>query len=432
MKKVLIVSFDFPPQGGTGTIRATKFVKYLPQFGWQPVVLCSDAQWNPDNSLLSDIPPETPVYRVPWPRWLKAFLQPPPNSSTPAKPASAGKTFGTRNLKNWALRWIKPWLIPEINRFWTPAARRKGRDLYREHHYAAILTTVPPNSIHLVGAGLHADTGCPWIADFRDPWTLDNQDIRRNGALNYGLHQRLERQILENCTISTIVTPQQIQRTTEVFGSHLAPKLRLLTNGFDPDDFTAPLPPPDPEFTIAYIGTVLGPIVHNAFPEGLRLATEQDTEFRRLLRLRITGRIDPTYAARFAGMEDRLEYSPFLPHETAIAQMRSAQLLTLIQPDTGVGRMICPNKLYEYMAARRPILALLPPGAASSVLNEGPFGRVVSPTDPQAIAAALLNLFHAIRAGTEPTQMADTIINRFDRREIAHRLASFLDELTPA
>ena len=151
-KRVLIISFDFPPQGGTGAIRVTKFVKYLPEFGWKPMVVCSDTDWNPDESLARDVSPDVPVYRVGWPRWVRALR--------PGAPGITNHTMATTTRAGWISSLKKAFvqaarraLVPDTNILWVNGALRVCEQVLREHPCEVVLTTSPPNSVHLVGRG---------------------------------------------------------------------------------------------------------------------------------------------------------------------------------------------------------------------------------------------------------------------------------------
>ena len=430
MKRILIVSFDFPPQGGTGAIRVTKFVKYLPEFGWQPVVVCSDTNWNRDESLARDVPPETPVYRVGWPRWVQALRPGAPgvaNSTIAATPRSGWMS----SLKQMLAKAARRALIPDVNVLWVSNALRVCEQVLHEHPCDAVLTTSPPHSVHLVGRGLRSRLEIPWVADFRDVWTAENPALRRLGKIHHARQRRVERQVLEACDRAVMVTEPLTRQTQRVFGPKVSPKCTTITNGFDPDDFALPLAASvDNKFVITYVGTILGSQTNNAFPEGLRLALEQSAVFRNAVQAHFVGQLAPEYHARLKGVENYVEITGFVPHDAAIEAMRHAHLLLLILSSTDLARMIFTNKFFEYLAARRPILALVPSGIISDIIEQEKIGSVASPDNAPAIAQALLAMFESVRARPDGYYPSEALLARFDRRGLTRRLAAVLDEIT--
>ncbi len=429
MKRVLIVTFDFPPQGGTGAIRVTKFAKYLPEFGWQPVVVASDTLWNPDESLAQEVT-HVPVYRVGWPRWVKATRSNPTQSS-----AYSTKTSGpirVPSLKKRLVQIVRRVFVPDVNVLWVRNAFHACLKVLREFPCDAVMTTSPPNSVHLVGYKLHTRLGIPWVADFRDAWTAANPALRRLGRIHFARQRQVECQILEACDRAIMVTEPLMQKTRQVFGQQVASKCITITNGFDPHDFTLfslALPPQD-RFVITYVGTVLGPRTKNAFPEGLRLALMQNEIFREKALVRFVGQLDPLYRARFDGLEDNIEIVNMVAHKRAIEMMQATQLLLLLLPNDEEGRLSFTNKFFEYLAARRPILAIVPPGVVSEIVMQYKIGSVAPPDDIPAIAQTLLTLFEQVSAQPEEYSPSETLLACFDRRRLTQSLAEVLNQVT--
>ncbi|HQE92293.1 MAG TPA: glycosyltransferase [Anaerolineae bacterium] len=428
MRRVLIVSFDFPPQGGTGVIRVTKFAKYLPEFGWQPVVVCSDTMWNPDESLARDVP-DVPVYRVGWPRWTQAIRSNPPKAAPDALPMPDKMSRGMP-LRQKLAQTLRRILVPDVNVLWIGKAYQTCLQVLQESSFDAVMTTSPPNSIHLIGRKLHARLGLPWVADFRDAWTVGNQALHDLGGLHFARQRRVEQRILEACDRAVMVTDLLTQQTQQIFGPQVAPKCLTITNGFDPEDFIGPSPVvTSNKFVITYAGTILGPQVNNAFPEGLRLALEQSADFRNAVSVRFIGQLAPDYHARFAGLEAYVDVADFVTHEVAIATMRQAHVLLLVLPHTELARMTFTNKFFEYLAARRPILALAPPGLISDIIAQEQIGIIALPDNTNAIAQALLEMFETVRVRPDGYCPSDALLARFDRRELTGQLATIFNEI---
>lgn len=428
MKRVLIITFDFPPQGGTGAIRVTKFAKYLPEFGWQPIVVCSDTLWNLDESLVRDVP-DVPVYRVGWSQWMKTMRPHPPQSPTYATKTSGEVSVSP--LKQQLVQVIRRIFVPDINVLWVRNAFQTCMKVLQESPCDAMMTTSPPNSVHLVGYYLHTRLGIPWVADFRDVWTAENPALLRLGKLHVARQRRVERRVLEACDRAVMVTDPLTRQTQQVFGPQIVPKCITITNGFDPEDFSSsPVVLDNDRFVIIYVGTVLGPQVDNAFPQGLRLALEQSEAFREMALVRFVGQLAPDYQAHLNGLEQNVEVFGFVTHGEAVAMMLRAHVLLLVLPNTELARMTFTNKFFEYLAARRPILALVPNGIISDIVMQEKIGAVAPPNNPSVIAQALLTLFKQVRTHPEGHGSAETLLARFDRRELTGKLAAVLDDVT--
>lgn len=426
-KRVLIISFDFPPQGGTGAIRVTKFAKYLPEFGWQPVVVCSDTLWNPDESLARDVP-DVPVYRVGWPRLVQAMRPAPPLLNAQAVSTQARLSRFSSVKYAW-VQLARHILVPDTNVLWVRKAQYTCAQVLRTQPCDVVLTTSPPNSVHLVGQWIHSQFRLPWVADFRDVWTAENPALHQLGRLNFMRQRQAERHILQTCDRAITVTKPLAQQTLAVFGAHLADKILTITNGFDPEDFANPQPDLDNSiFTIAYLGTMVGPWMENALPEGIRYALTHSESFRKHVRFRFVGELGAAYRARLAGLDGNVEISSYVPHTTAIDIMRRSHLLVLTLSDTQLAGMTYTNKFFEYLAAQRPILAIVPPGLIRNIIEKERLGWVASPNDAQAIGKTLLTIFDSMYTHSETYGASEALLNRFNRRELTRQLATILDQ----
>lgn len=422
MKRVLVLAYDFPPQGGTGVIRVTKLVKYLPAHGWSPVVVCADAASSPDPGLLAELPADLEVHRVPWPGWLRPLWSVPSAADASGPP---GRVGGRRPR----LRWARRLLVPEPAILWLPGAERAAARVLGGAPVDALLSTSPPNAIHLAARLLAARFELPWVADFRDPWTAAGAVVAGPGFLGRTFQRRLERGVLAAADRTMTISEPLAAATEAAFGDVLRRPVAVITNGFDPDDFAAPPPPLDPGFTLTYVGTVLGTRTDNAFPEGLRLALARSAAFRSRACVRFVGALAPEYRARLAGLEANVEVLPFVTHDEALRLMRGARALLLLLPREPVAAMTFTGKFFEYLAARRPMLAVAPPGVVADLVRDEGIGRAAPPGDPEAIAAALLELFAAVEADPTGTAPSEAILARFDRRRLAGRMAAILDEV---
>ncbi len=429
MKRVLVLSFDFPPQGGVGVIRVTKFVKYLPEFGWEPVVVTSDTLWNPDPTLLAELPPDLKVYRVPWPATLRRFL---PQNAQAALGAPARRTGWSGRAKSTARRLLRTLILPDLTRLWHADALHTCRQVLAEVPCAALLSTSPPNAIHLLAQTLHRQTGLPWVADFRDVWSVaDSPWMLASGPIGRWRHRRLERGVLRACQKALVMTESIARQTEAVFGPWARERLEVLPNGFDAEDFLPAEPKAHRGIEILYSGSILDKRTRNRLPEGLRLAQERYGAALTGVRVTFVGLLDPAYHERLRAADVLAAVEAPVPHSQAVRQMQQADALMLIQGDSQEERLIYSSKFYEYLAARKPILGIVPEGAARDFIQREGIGVVADPNDPEGIAQALVTLVQALREDATRFQPRPELAARFERRALTRRLAQVLDTLTP-
>lgn len=433
LRRVLFLTYYFPPSGGPGVQRALKFVRYLPDFGWLPTVLTvrPEAAAYPalDPALAAEVPAAVPVERTAaWdPYALYARLQ----GKTKAETVSVG--FLGEAEATWQqrlARWVRANLfLPDARVGWVPYAVARGRRLLAEEAFDAVFSTGPPHSTHLAALVLAARSGLPWVADFRDPWTdIDYADQLPTTALARAVDAALERAVLRRATAVTVVTPAW----RDDLARRVPAAYHMLRNGFDPADFGPPPPVPRDVFRLTYVGNL------NAArnPEALWQALARLEAPTRLphLRVRLVGSVDPVAleaAARW-GVEGLVEAEAYVPHGEAVRLMQEAALLLLVINRSGNRQGVVPGKVYEYVASGRPVLALGPHGGdAEAVLHEARAGRLFDYDDAAGVADFVAAHYAAWAAGAPATGAPAARAERFSRRGQTQALAALLDELTP-
>ena len=429
MKRLLFVTYYFPPSGGSGVQRSLKFVKYLPEFGWRPTVLTvrpECASWpDPDPDSVADIPDGTPVERTgawdPY-AWYARLLR--RNKQDVVTVGFTGEA-GADSRRRFA-RWIRANLfLPDARIGWVPFAAARARALMRQS-FDAILTTGPPHSTHLVG--LAARRGTPWLVDLRDPWTeIDFREELPMTAPARALDALLERRVLRKADGVCVVSSGMQRRFVE--RGYAAPA--LIENGFDPADFadSAGLDAsPGQPFVVAHVGYMN----RARNPEALWAALAGSSPDWSALRLRFTGQVDASILASAAASCPgvRLDALPYVPHREAIARMREAAVLLLCVNRVPGAEGIPTGKLYEYLASGRPVLALGPVhGDAARILEETGGGRMFDFGDAEGVRAFLRQHYEAWRAGAPISGAPPDRIVRYSRREQARRLAALLSGL---
>ena len=288
MKRLLIITYYWPPTGGSGVQRWVKFSKYLPQFGWQPVIYTPEnpEQLAIDESLLSDIPDCAEVIKthISEPYEIYRRLTGAKGKAQEVNPLNAQKKSLGKKISLWLRGNI---FIPDPRIWWVRPSVRFLTKYLREHPVDAVVTTGPPQSMHLIGRGLKRRLGVKWIADFRDPWTemfyykhlsLSRFSDRR--------HRRLEQSVLDEADLVIAVSPP----VARDFSAKTATPVKLITNGFDEDDFAAPVEPrTDGKFTLVHTGLFASDGNPLNLWDVLAGKCREDSEFRSRLQIRLAG-----------------------------------------------------------------------------------------------------------------------------------------------
>lgn len=390
VNRVLMIAFHFPPlRGSSGIQRTLKFAQYLPRFGWKPVVLSAHprAFVNAGDDQLRDIPADVPVYRA----------------------------FALDTSRHLSIRGRYPGLFALPDRWvtWCLGAIPTGLRLVRRYRPTVIWSTYPIASAHLIGLFLHRLTGLPWIADLRDPMTDEGYP---SNPLTRKAYSWIERQTLARCTLAVCTTPGAINTYRKRFPSIPQERYVLIENGYDEENFAqagggVPVKR-DGRFILVHSG-VIYPSERDPGPLFAALAKLQDEgainpgNFKLLLRA--TGHDD--YLAgmiRKAGIDSLVELAPHLPYRDALTEMLAADGLLILQASNCNHQI--PAKLYEYLRAQRPVLALTDPsGDTATTLRVAGVDTIAPLDDSGAIAEALTRFLALAQNGMAPLAPADVV-----------------------
>lgn len=429
MKRLLVVTYYFPPSGGAGVQRVLKWVKYLPDFGVEPVVLTVEAGAYPslDETLARDVPPGVRVHRTASLDPFGVYARLTGRSRQAAVAEATGRISDEEAWAERAARWLRANLfVPDARVGWVPFAVREGLRMLRGESFEAVLTSGPPHSTHLAGYALHRRTGVPWIADFRDPWTAIhyNQKLPRT-RLARGMDRTLERAVLRRASAVIAASPTMRDLLMAEAGRP-ADAGHVLYNGFDPEDFEGEVTPRSDAFVLGYVGTLYGQ------PAALWDALARVRSERLDVRVRIVGSVPPETPEVLAdyGLSEAVEVGPYVPHDEAVREMRRAAMLLLTLEPWLQAEAIVPGKVFEYLAAGRPILGIGPLGSdVAALVEEAGGGRMFAPEDRDGIAAYLREASRAWAEGRPLSSASPEHVARFDRRRQAGVLADLIRRL---
>ena len=436
MKRVLVITYYWPPSGGAGVQRWLKFTKYLPDFGWQPVVYTPENPEAPvdDHSLLEDIHPEVKVIKRPiWEPYTlyKRFV-----GMKTGERINAGflKEHEQSQKKEGISVWVRGNLfIPDARKFWIKPSYRFLKKYLIEHPVDAIISTGPPHSMHLIALRLKRKLKIPWIADFRDPWTeIDFYDQLRLTKRSDRKHKTQEKNVVSEADKVVVIGKTMAER----FGKTLGVTPVIVPNGYDEADFDQILNEQDRstsrnEFLIVHVGAMNRDRNQPAFWEAISELLIDHHDLLSGLKIKLVGKLDVSVQQSIVkyGLQDHVEIIDYLPHDQIIPLLQSASVLYLPINNTPNAKSIQTGKLFEYLAAARPILGIGPvDGDAANILRECQAGEMVSPEDKERLKALILKWTRSAEAGT--LKMKSPGIEKYTRKNLADVIANQLDFIT--
>ena len=436
MKRVLIISYYWPPTGGSGVQRWVKFAKYLPSEGWQPVIYTPEnpEQLAVDESLAAEVPEAAEVVKTriiePYELYKKLLRR-----SGHSKEAVEVNPVNAQNksLLQKAAMWVRGNLFrPDPRCLWIGPSVRFLKKYLSEHPVDLIVSTGPPQSMHMIGLRLSRETGLPWIADFRDPWTkiFYFKHLSMTPATERW-HKKMEKIVLDEASAVVAVSPlvqQEFQAMTDT-------PVELITNGFDECDFsseqcTEAYGGASQEFTITHTGLFAADGNPTVLWDVLAEKCHADEAFRKLLRIKLIGKTDDQIlkALKDRGLESSLINMGYQTHSVAVEQQRQASVLILPLRKEPEYRAVLPGKLFEYLASQRPILGIgQPDGAMAMIVNETGTGTVIDWNDKEGISQYIEQCWEKHLEGRLSSDGAD--LSRFTRRSLTRRMAGLFDKI---
>ena len=440
MKKVLCIAYYFPPMGLSGVQRTVKFLKYLPEFGWEPSVLTvkGTAYWAYDESLFGDLRSEMQIVRTGSldPLRLIALL-----------PRGAGKQGKMGLVPSEVIRrgfswWNHALFVPDNKIGWMPFALFRASRWLSEASPSVdlIYATAPPFTAHLVGAILSAQFEEPLVLDFRDPWSR-NQFVSYPTPYHRLLNRALERACLRQAE-ACIATNEGIIEGLRENALVRRPRLEVVPHGFDPEDFeghpTSPLTHSPAEaysvqgperFTITHSGSFYERITPRYFLQALRRLLDERPEVEERIRARFVGlfRRENEELVRTLQLEQVVEVTSYVPHRKSVEYLLSSDVLWFMIGEGPSSASWAPGKLFEYIGARKPILACVPEGTAARTVRATGNGMVVPPDNVDQIKGAIWRYYKAWLNGTL-LETDREVVQQYDRRRLTGVLAGIFED----
>ena len=438
MKRVLIITYYWPPSGGSGVQRWVKFAKYLPSEGWQPVIYTPE---NPeltavDKTLASEIPTEAEIVKrrivEPYGLYRKLMGK---DSSTDLKTLTAAGSSddevnpingGSKSFKQKLSLFIRGnFFIPDPRVMWLHPSVKFLKSYLKDHPVDVIVTTGPPQSMHLIGLKLSRATGLPWIADFRDPWTkmfyFKHLGLTKRAEKK---HHELEREVLDGATKVISVSPM----VRDDFKAMTDTPVELITNGYDDEDFNKPVEL-DEYFNITHTGLFASDGNPETLWKVLGGKCASDEEFSRSMRIRLVGKTDKEIVSSIeaAGLGRNLKDFGYRSHDVAVKEQRNASVLILPLRKEPEYEAVLPGKLFEYLASRRPILGIgQTDGAMAKVVSETGSGVVYDWNEEKKIRSWIDFCWEEFKNDELRDNTSD--ISMYSRKRLTRRLAALLDE----
>jgi glycosyltransferase involved in cell wall biosynthesis len=437
MRKVLIVAYYFPPSGGPGVQRVLKYVQYLREFGWEPVVLTvADGNFPArDESLLAEIPDGVEVIRTdifePYDLYRKLTGK---ARGVAIDVNTIHKEGAKLPLKERLAELIRATIfIPDARIGWYSSALKAGLEAIEREGIDAIYSSSPPYTCAVIARGLKRKSGLPWIAGFRDPWTNFITTPKR-WALPAKVDRMLEHAVFEE---ADEVEVAWVGITRDALGKYAdlpQAKFHHLPNGFDSADIPQvdATERTDDRFTVTYTGSMYGRRNPDAFLRAVESLVRRGEVDRSRIRLRFIGRFGEEVMRMFeeSDLGDAIEVAGYMAHTESIRQLLLSDALLLVVDECDESNEVVPGKVYEYIGSGRPVIAVAPERSAiAELIAETRGGFVAHQSNTSGIADAFLRLYRAHESGSAALDPDREAIARYERRNVTGQLARLLDDV---
>ncbi len=419
--RVLIITYYWPPAGGPGVQRWLKFVKYLGEFDIEPVVFTVANPSYPiiDHSLQEEVPTDVEVL-------TQRIWEPNTLLNKGGQKKSAGFLEQKRSVLGSFMKYVRAnFFIPDARKFWIAPSVKTLRDFLQKNPVEVVITTGPPHSVHLIGLELVKQLPLKWLADFRDPWTeidyFHNLPLTKRSLIK---HQRLEKQVVEKADAVVVVG-----NTMADSYKKLNQNTHVITNGYDDSKESKPASL-DVKFSLVHIGMLNADRNHDILWKALGELCSENSEFKEDLELKFIGKTTEgvQQSAKLYKLESCCHYIDYVEHHEVLSYQQNAQLLLLLVNRVPSAKGIITGKIFEYLQARRPILAIAPEdGDLAAILNTTQAGICIDFSDMVTLKETILKWYHQFKSNT--LAVDSTGIERYHRKNLTQELASILKQL---
>jgi len=422
-RKILFITYAFPPKNVGGVFRIIRFIKYLSKIGWQVLVITPHIKKSDyvDKKLLKDIPNDSKIFTTN--SWEPLDIIPNiTRKKIITKYRSIKKSIVQRIITILGMLFkkvVNVIFIPDDRIIWYFYAKNKAKQIVKQNKPDIIISSSPPATCHLIANLLHKKYNIPWIVDFRDEWTINPFTVYPT-AIHKKINKYLEKKVCVNANIIINTSTPKTDAYKKIY-SYL-PKNKFITiyNGFDPDDFRGNSPQLFDKFTITYTGNFYGHRTPFYFLKSLEELITENIISQNDIQIIFAGtnifKIDESL--NLIRFNELINFMPYLSHEDAIKLMRqSTILLLIISKQSGPGSIA--GKIFEYMASQRPILSLSPAGIASSIIQESNTGCVCEPDNLHEIKKSIIYFYNKWKNKELNNNCDYNFVNRFNCKKQA-------------
>jgi len=423
MKKVLIITYYWPPSGGAGVQRWLKFAKYLPELGWQPIILTVDPKYasypQRDESLSKEVGSDCLVYTT------KSFELYNLYKLVSGKKEVPYGGFANESKEGLLLKFSKflrgNFLLPDPRKGWNKYALKKAAELIREFKIETVVTTSPPHSTQLIGFKLKQKFNIRWIADLRDPWTdIYYYTQFKHTALALRIDKNYEQKVVEKADVLITVSEDVKRIFADKSNLPIAAKTTVIPNGFDEEDFSISNIPTEIKRIITYTGTISEAYDVDSFLEAIN---SLDDHLKSQLLIRFVGKVPPSVENKFRLTGLEIELVGYVDHIKSIEYLFRSDLLLLVIPKVKNNQGILTGKFFEYLASQKPILAIGPTdGDLARIIEETKCGKLFDYSDSKGILQ-----FIQEKLVLPKTTIITDQANQYSRKELTRKIAQLFE-----
>jgi len=423
MKKILIITYYWPPSGGAGVQRWLKFAKYLPEFGWQPIILTVDPEYasypQRDESLAKEVGSNCLVYTT---KSFELYNLYKLVSGKKEVPYGGFANESKEGLFQKLSKFLRGnFLLPDPRKGWNKYALKKAAELIREFKIETVVTTSPPHSTQLIGLKLKQRFNIRWIADLRDPWTdIYYYNQFKHTALALRVDKNYERKVIENADVLITVSEDVKRIFAEKSQFLIAGKTAVIPNGFDEEDFRITNIPTETKKIITYTGTISEAYDVDCLLESLCLLSE---DLKSQILIRFVGKVPSSVVNKFRTTGLEVELVGYVDHIKSIEYLFRSDLLLLVIPRVKNNQGILTGKFFEYLASQKPILAIGPiDGDLAKIILETNCGKLYDYSDQEG----MLRFIQATLFLPKTTIKAEPA-SQYSRKELTRKLTEHFE-----